>query len=67
MEKQRKSNPIQVQKFLKGLDYPVNKQTIIQQAKKNKADKEVLDLLNHLEDQEYNSPVEISKAVSQEA
>lgn len=65
--KKGKSNPIQVQKFLKGLDYPVSKQDIINQAKKNKADKEIMDLLNHLDDREYNSPVEVSKAISQEA
>lgn len=66
MEK-RKSNPIQIQKFLKGLDYPVSKKAIIDQARKNKADKETMDILNHLEDKEYQRPTEVSKAVAQEA
>ena len=61
-----KSNPIQIQKYLKGLDYPVNKSDVIKQAKKNGAEREVIDILNTLEDQEYSSSVDVSKSVSQE-
>lgn len=57
-------NPIQVQKFLGGLDYPVSKNTIVDTAKKNGADKEVLDALGRIPDREYDAPTAISKAIS---
>ena len=57
-------NPIQVQKFLGGLDYPVSKDTILETAKKNGADKDVLDALQGLPDREYDAPTAVSKAIS---
>jgi hypothetical protein len=57
-------NPIQVQKFLGGLDYPVSKDTIVETAKKNGADKDVLDALEGLPDREYDAPTAVSKAIS---
>lgn len=59
------SNPIQVQKYLSGLDYPVGKQGIIDKAKKEGADKNILATLERLPEQEYSSPVAISRAVGQ--
>lgn len=58
-------NPIQIQKFLGGLDYPVRKQDIIDKAKQGGADKKVMDALEQIPDQEYSSPVAISRAVGQ--
>jgi hypothetical protein len=57
-------NPIQVQKFLGGLDYPASKDTIVQTAKKHGADKDVLDALEGIPDREYDAPPAISKAIS---
>jgi hypothetical protein len=59
-------NPIQVQKFLGGIDYPASKDTIVQSAKKHGADKGVLDALERIPDREYDSPPAISKAISGE-
>lgn len=58
-------NPIQIQKFLGGLDYPVRKQDIIDKAKQEGADKKVMDALEQIPDQEYSSPVAVSRAVGQ--
>lgn len=57
-------NPIQIQKFLGGMDYPVSKDTILQTAKKEGADDAVLDALGRIPDGEYDAPTAISKAVS---
>jgi hypothetical protein len=57
-------NPIQVQKFLGGLDYPVSKDTIVETAKKNGADEDVLEALERIPDREYDAPPAISKAIS---
>lgn len=58
-------NPIQIQKFLGGLDYPVSKQDIIDKAKQGGADKKVMDALEQIPDQQYASPVAVSRAVGQ--
>jgi hypothetical protein len=57
-------NPIQIQKFLGGMDYPVSKDTILETAKKEGADDNVLDALGRIPDGEYDAPTAISKAIS---
>ncbi len=57
-------NPIQIQKFLGGMDYPVDKQTILSTAKDKGADENVLQALEAIPEQEYDAPTAISKAVS---
>ncbi|NJN16716.1 MAG: DUF2795 domain-containing protein [Oscillochloris sp.] len=56
-------NPIQVQKFLKGMDYPARKQDILQCAEQEGADEHVRSTLAQLPDQEYETPADISKAI----
>ena len=58
--------PIQVQKFLKGVKYPASKGDLIEQAKRNKADKNVISMLEALEDKKFNGPTDISKIISEE-
>jgi len=57
-------NPIQIQKFLGGIDYPVDKKTILSTAKDQGADEPVLKALEAIPDGEYDAPTAISKAVS---
>ncbi len=55
--------PIQVQKYLGGLHYPVSKDDILDKAKEEGADKNVLQMLDRIPDREYPSPVEVSREV----
>jgi len=57
-------NPIQIQKFLSGVDYPASKDTIVSTAKKEGADKNVLDALGRIPDGDYDAPTAVSKAVA---
>jgi len=57
-------NPIQVQKFLGGIDYPAGKEALISKAKESGADSNVLDALQNIPDKEYDSPTAVSSAVS---
>ncbi|APX02230.1 MULTISPECIES: DUF2795 domain-containing protein [Arthrobacter] len=57
-------NPIQIQKFLGGIDYPASKETLISRAKESGADSNVLDALQNIPDKEYDSPTDVSSAVS---
>ncbi len=52
---------IDVQKALKGASYPADKASLLDTAKGNGADDEVLDALERLPEQEYGSPAEVSK------
>jgi hypothetical protein len=59
------ANPIQLQKHLKGIDYPVSKQQLIEHAKKHGADENAMEVFEQLPDQEYETPAEVSKAIGQ--
>ena len=54
---------IDVQKALKGISYPADKQTLLDTAQKNGASDEVKAALDALPDQEYGSPAEVSKEI----
>lgn len=55
-------NPIQLQKFLGGVDYPAKKDELIKHARDHGADKKVLDTLKSLPMNNFNSPNDISEA-----
>lgn len=55
------TSPIEVQKALKNMDYPARKQDLIEHAKKHKASKEVIEVLEDLPDHEYTNAAEVSK------
>ncbi len=57
------ANPVQVQKFLGGINYPCSKQDILKTAKSHGADENVLKLLQELPDQHYNKPTDVTKAI----
>lgn len=57
-------NPIQIQKFLKGVDYPANKEALIENARKMGADENVCASLEQLPDQDYEAPVDVSEALA---
>jgi hypothetical protein len=59
-----KPNPIQMQKFLGGMEYPATKEQIVEHAKEKGADEAVLDGLQAIPDREYNGPNAVSQAFS---
>ena len=60
-----KVNPIQLQKHLKGMDYPASKEDLIEHAKKNGADENALAALEDLPDEQYETPADVSKAIGE--
>lgn len=58
-------NPIQLQKHLKGMDYPASRDDIIRHAEENGADEDALSVLEQLPDEEFETPADVSKAVGQ--
>jgi hypothetical protein len=59
-----KANPVEIQKHLKGVDYPAGKQELIQHARQQKADQDVLSILEQLPDNvEFSNPTDLNKAI----
>lgn len=58
-------NPIQLQKHLKGVDYPASKEELIEQAQEQGADENVLSALKQLPDEQYETPADVSKAIGE--
>jgi hypothetical protein len=56
-------NPIQLQKFLGGVDYPARKQDLIATAQQRGADENVLKTLQSLDRDQFNSPNDVSEAI----
>jgi hypothetical protein len=56
-------SPIDIQKALSGMDYPADKEQIIQHAQQHGADDDVLDALRKIPDRQYEGPSGVSSAV----
>jgi hypothetical protein len=59
-----KINPIELQKSLKGVDYPASKEDVIKAAEKNGANDEIMDALQNLSDDSFEKPTDVTKALS---
>lgn len=55
-------SPANVQKFLKGVEYPSNKEDLIRQARDNGAPAEVIDTIEGFEEDEFGGPQDVMKA-----
>jgi len=55
-------NPIQVQKFLKGVDYPASKAELLDKAKSMGADENIRASLEQLPDEDFQTPADVSQA-----
>ena len=62
---QQPVNPVQVEKALKGMDFPASKQEVINYAKQHGADAQVEQTLNSLPNETFNKPTDISKAIGE--
>jgi predicted outer membrane protein len=55
-------NPIQIQKYLKGVDYPASKQALLEKAKSMGADENICQSLEQLPDEDFQTPADVSQA-----
>ncbi|MCC4765680.1 MAG: DUF2795 domain-containing protein [Methanosarcina vacuolata] len=55
------TSPIEVQKALKDIDYPVNKKQLIAHAKKHNASDKVIEVLEDLPEKKYTNAAAVSK------
>jgi hypothetical protein len=62
-----KINPIEVQKALKGVNYPAKKDDIVRNAKEQGADDEIVRALENLSADEFESPTDINEAIGKQS
>lgn len=60
-------NPIQIQKFLGGVDYPADRDALLAKAKDSGADANVVKALESLPDRDYDGPTAVSSAIADAA
>ena len=58
-----KPNPIELQKYLSGVDYPAQRDDLVRAAEKNGADSHTLDVVRRLPDRTYDGPSGVSKEI----
>jgi hypothetical protein len=57
-------NPIELQKHLKGVDYPASKDDLISAAESNGAPQELLDALRSADKDRFDGPTAVQSALS---
>jgi hypothetical protein len=62
---QQPINPAQVEKCLNGIDFPCDKQEIVEFASQHGANDMVRDALNNLPDKNYESTTAVNKALGE--
>ena len=56
-------SPIDIQKALSGIEYPAQRDDVVKHAESQGGGDDVLEALKGIDDQEYDSPAAVSKAV----
>jgi Protein of unknown function (DUF2795) len=57
-------NPPEVEKYLKGVNYPATKEELVETAKRNKADQDLTNLLQRLPEREFYKPTDVTHEIS---
>ncbi|HLT18563.1 MAG TPA: DUF2795 domain-containing protein [Thermomicrobiales bacterium] len=60
----RTPNPIEVQKNLKGISYPAQKDEVVRTARNNDAEDWIVQALERLPDQTFEAPTDVNAALS---
>lgn len=60
------SSPANVSRHLKGVEFPANKQDLIQQAEQNHAESEVIETIRRMPDREFRTMADVMKGYGQQ-
>jgi Protein of unknown function (DUF2795) len=61
----KRLSPIQLQKHLKGTSYPATKRDLVHKAQQNNASDEIVQKIQKLPGDSFNSPKDVMKALGQ--
>jgi hypothetical protein len=59
------ASPKEVEKCLQGVDYPAKKQDLIKHAQSHGADQRIMETLQQLPEENFQSPVGVNKAIGE--
>jgi len=59
------ANPVEIEKYLEGVDYPAKKNDLIKHARQQGASQDVLEALRDLREGNFTSPVDVNRAVGE--
>jgi hypothetical protein len=59
-----KASPAAIERYLKGINFPADKEDLVKHAQENQAPEDVLHVLNQFEEKEYHSVIDVSKEMS---
>lgn len=61
--KRRQQSPIEVTRYLDGVDFPADRQALLRHARRQKAGEEILQLLDQMPNRDYGSMADVMKGV----
>jgi len=64
-DQNEKASPATVEKYLKGIDFPAEKEDLIDHALENGAPDEVIVVLERMPDREYGSAADVAKGIGE--
>jgi hypothetical protein len=64
-ENGKRLSPIELQKHLKGTNYPASKDDLVRRAKENNASSQIVEKIRHLPADSFASPKDVMKALGQ--
>ncbi len=67
MARSESGSAANITRYLKGIDFPAEKEELVQQARDNDADEEVINALEDLDDREYESMADVMRSISKAA
>lgn len=59
------ANPVEVEKSLKGIDFPAKKQDLIKHAQQHGADQNVIETIKDLPREEFHTAADVTKAIGE--
>lgn len=65
MAQQGKKSPVDLARYLSGIDFPANRDDLLEHARGQAADDEVLSTLQHLPQRDYKNMAEVMKGFGQ--
>jgi hypothetical protein len=59
------ANPMEVEKSLKGIDFPAKKEDLVKHAKQRGADQRVLETIQNLPKEDFFTAADVTKAIGE--
>lgn len=60
-----RANPVEVEKSLKGIDFPAKKEDLVKHAQQRGADQNVLETIKSLPEEEFRNAADVAKAIGE--